>query len=236
MNKQVFMGSMISASETAMKLGITADAQIAHEAALVTAETARVEGESEEKDLNAEETKEAVKLFVEALEENFWGDKLAKKAKAAFILTQKSIRAFYMANKKEEWQIIGYDENLAVFKKMFGVIGTTEDWKKNVENLAAIFEAELELNDINGNVSHDNGAVWKKNKTIAILLAVFFGPWTWLYTYRRDPGKAAFGLGLNISRNLIVQKHQGQITVSSEPGKTCFTVRLPINFYPAESL
>ncbi len=51
----------------------------------------------------------------------------------------------------------------------------------------------------------------------------------------KSPGEGT-GLGLNISRNLIVQKHQGQITVSSEPGKTCFTVRLPINFYPAESL
>lgn len=41
--------------------------------------------------------------------------------------------------------------------------------------------------------------VWKRNKTVAVLLAIFFGPWTWLYTYRRDPGKAAFGLGLYIS-------------------------------------
>ncbi|MEK6706850.1 MAG: TM2 domain-containing protein [Bdellovibrionota bacterium] len=41
--------------------------------------------------------------------------------------------------------------------------------------------------------------IWKRNKTIAILLAVFFGPWTWLYTYKRDPGKAAIGLGSNIT-------------------------------------
>ena len=50
----------------------------------------------------------------------------------------------------------------------------------------------------------------------------------------KPPGKGT-GLGLNISRNLIVQKHRGQITVSSEPGKTCFTIRLPIYFYPTES-
>jgi signal transduction histidine kinase/predicted CoA-binding protein len=37
------------------------------------------------------------------------------------------------------------------------------------------------------------------------------------------------GLGLNISFN-IIQKHKGSITVSSKPGKTCFRVRLPINF------
>lgn len=35
------------------------------------------------------------------------------------------------------------------------------------------------------------------------------------------------GLGLNISRNLIVQKHHGQISVYSERGRTCFTIRLP---------
>ena len=37
------------------------------------------------------------------------------------------------------------------------------------------------------------------------------------------------GLGLNISRNLIVQKHKGEISVDSEPGSTRFTVRLPID-------
>ncbi|MBD3855761.1 MAG: PAS domain S-box protein [Acidobacteria bacterium] len=42
------------------------------------------------------------------------------------------------------------------------------------------------------------------------------------------------GLGLNISRNLVVQKHRGQISVKSEPGSTCFSVRLPMDFNPAE--
>ena len=28
-------------------------------------------------------------------------------------------------------------------------------------------------------------------------------------------------------QNIIVQNHQGQITFSSKPGKTCFVVRLP---------
>jgi len=37
------------------------------------------------------------------------------------------------------------------------------------------------------------------------------------------------GLGLNISFN-IVQKHKGEIEVFSRPGRTCFSVRLPINF------
>jgi signal transduction histidine kinase len=50
----------------------------------------------------------------------------------------------------------------------------------------------------------------------------------------KPPGQGT-GLGLNISRNLIVQKHRGQISLYSEPGKTCFTVRLPIHFQSAES-
>ena len=38
------------------------------------------------------------------------------------------------------------------------------------------------------------------------------------------------GLGLNISHNIIVKKHQGEITVASKPGQTCFEVKLPLNF------
>jgi signal transduction histidine kinase len=49
----------------------------------------------------------------------------------------------------------------------------------------------------------------------------------------KGPGEGT-GLGLNISRNLVVQKHQGQVSVISRPGKTCFSVRLPINFNPAD--
>jgi predicted CoA-binding protein len=45
----------------------------------------------------------------------------------------------------------------------------------------------------------------------------------------KPPGKGT-GLGLNISYNVIVHKHKGQINLSSRPGKTIFQVRLPINF------
>jgi signal transduction histidine kinase len=37
------------------------------------------------------------------------------------------------------------------------------------------------------------------------------------------------GLGLNISFN-IIQKHKGEIKVSSRPGETRFSVHLPVNF------
>jgi signal transduction histidine kinase len=43
----------------------------------------------------------------------------------------------------------------------------------------------------------------------------------------KAPGEGT-GLGLNISHNIITQKHSGEITVSSEPGRTTFTVRLPL--------
>ena len=44
----------------------------------------------------------------------------------------------------------------------------------------------------------------------------------------KAPGKGT-GLGLNISHNIIVQKHHGRIDIYSKPGETCFAVRLPIN-------
>jgi len=47
----------------------------------------------------------------------------------------------------------------------------------------------------------------------------------------KGPGKGT-GLGLNISRNLIVQKHRGQMSVKSGPGSTCFSIRLPMDFNP----
>jgi len=45
----------------------------------------------------------------------------------------------------------------------------------------------------------------------------------------KPPGEGT-GLGLNISRNIIVQKHQGQITVSSKSGRTVIAVLLPVEF------
>ncbi len=45
----------------------------------------------------------------------------------------------------------------------------------------------------------------------------------------KGPGKGT-GLGLNISYNIVVQKHRGDIKVNSIPGKTRFVVMLPIEF------
>jgi len=43
----------------------------------------------------------------------------------------------------------------------------------------------------------------------------------------KAPGDGT-GLGLNISHNIVVQKHKGKIAVRSKPGETCFEVKLPI--------
>jgi signal transduction histidine kinase len=53
------------------------------------------------------------------------------------------------------------------------------------------------------------------------------------FSTTKPPGQGT-GLGLNISHNIVVQKHKGRIDVFSEPGKTCFEVRLPLNRAPGE--
>jgi len=53
--------------------------------------------------------------------------------------------------------------------------------------------------------------------------------------YTTKPVGQGTGLGLNISYNIIVHKHKGQIEVSSQPGKTIFIVRLPRNFGAADA-
>ena len=39
---------------------------------------------------------------------------------------------------------------------------------------------------------------------------------------------AGTGLGLDIVRRIVVQQHHGDISVDSQPGETCFRIRLPI--------
>lgn len=60
--------------------------------------------------------------------------------------------------------------------------------------------------------------VWQRNKIIGIILAVFFGPWTWLYTYRRDPGKAAAGLGYSLSMLISLLLYMLQIKIHPPSG------------------
>jgi signal transduction histidine kinase len=47
----------------------------------------------------------------------------------------------------------------------------------------------------------------------------------------KPPGHGT-GLGLSISHNIVVQKHHGRIDVTSEPGRTRFSVQLPLHLAP----
>ena len=42
----------------------------------------------------------------------------------------------------------------------------------------------------------------------------------------KDVGKGA-GLGLDIARRIIVERHHGQITIDSRPGETILRAQLP---------
>jgi signal transduction histidine kinase len=42
-------------------------------------------------------------------------------------------------------------------------------------------------------------------------------------------GAKGAGLGLDIARRIVVQRHGGELSVASQPGDTRFTVRLPID-------
>lgn len=48
----------------------------------------------------------------------------------------------------------------------------------------------------------------------------------------KEPGKGT-GLGLEISYNIVVNKHRGDLRLFSRPGLTCFQTDLPLNFEAA---
>jgi len=50
---------------------------------------------------------------------------------------------------------------------------------------------------------HNNNVGWNKSKNIAVLISIFLGPFTWLYTHRKDAWKASLGLGITVSLIII---------------------------------
>jgi len=46
--------------------------------------------------------------------------------------------------------------------------------------------------------------------------------------FTTKPQGVGTGLGLHIAYNIVVDKHHGQISVTSQPGETCFQVVLPV--------
>jgi signal transduction histidine kinase len=54
--------------------------------------------------------------------------------------------------------------------------------------------------------------------------------------YTTKPVGQGTGLGLNISHNVVVMQHRGEIAVRSQPGNTQFTVTLPLRLEPDSTL
>ncbi len=54
------------------------------------------------------------------------------------------------------------------------------------------------------------------------------------FTTRTGPAHFGLGLGLAITRD-IIHHHQGTISVDSEPGRTCFTIVLPVRMSASEA-
>jgi signal transduction histidine kinase len=50
----------------------------------------------------------------------------------------------------------------------------------------------------------------------------------WETFFTTKPMGEGTGLGLDIARRIVTRRHNGEISVTSMPGDTCFTVRLPI--------
>ena len=53
-------------------------------------------------------------------------------------------------------------------------------------------------------IAAQTGGVNGKSKTVSILLAVFLGYWTWLYTYKKDHWKFWLSLGLSSLSAIVV--------------------------------
>ena len=52
--------------------------------------------------------------------------------------------------------------------------------------------------------------------------------------YTTKTSGKGMGLGLNTTHNIVVEKHGGEILLDSEPGRTTFTVRLPVELPPVD--
>jgi signal transduction histidine kinase len=98
-------------------------------------------------------------------------------------------------------------------------------WTNLIDNAVAAMDGRGRLhiqtmqdgNEIVVNFTDDGSGI------PADLIETIFDP----FVTTKPVGKGT-GLGLNISQNIIVDKHQGTISVESKPGRTCFSIRLPL--------
>lgn len=116
-----------------------------------------------------------------------------------------------------------YAENLPLIEALGSELNQV--WTNIVDNAIAAMNGEGKLIL---ETRHENGWVIVEitDNGPGIPLAIqsqIFDP----FFTTKPPGEGT-GLGLNISHNIVVQKHKGKLSVSSEPGRTCFQTKLPL--------
>ncbi|MBK9125078.1 MAG: response regulator [Chloroflexi bacterium] len=116
-----------------------------------------------------------------------------------------------------------YDESIPVVEAFSSELNQV--WTNLVDNAAAAMNGHGQLS-IRTRLAHDRVVVEICDTGPGIppdIQPKIFDPF-----FTTKPIGEGTGLGLNISYNIIVQKHKGEITVDSEPGRTCFTVSIPL--------
>ena len=121
-----------------------------------------------------------------------------------------------------------YDENLPTIEAYGGQLNQV--WTNLIDNAIDAMgnEGELIIKTYKDKVSliveiTDNGRGIPKKFHSKI-----FDP----FFTTKKVGSGA-GLGLNLSHNIIVQNHNGEISFTSKPGKTTFVVSLPLQINPS---
>lgn len=138
----------------------------------------------------------------------------------------------------------GLDNTLSILRHKLGSITIQRDYDPNLPPIEA-YGGELNqvwtnLLDNAIDALDDNGEIriltTRENDNVMVQIidngpgipeevqAHIFEP----FFTTKDVGKGT-GLGLDIVYRIIVNRHRGDIRVSSRPGKTCFQVRLPLS-------
>lgn len=145
----------------------------------------------------------------------------------------------------------GLDNTLVMLRnKLKGGVAVRRDYAADLPHIQAFGS---ELNQVWTNII-DNAASAMEGQGELVLKTYQRDPWVVVEIHDTGPGipegilpqifdpffttKApgeGTGLGLNISHNIVVQKHQGEIAAHSQPGSTCFEVRLPVDFKAIET-
>jgi signal transduction histidine kinase len=145
------------------------------------------------------------------------------------------------------WQTVditeGIDSTLVLLRAKLGSIVIERDYEAGLPHLEV---RGNELNQVWTNVLDNaadalqgTGTIWvraRRNDNDVVVEIEDDGPGIPVdvvgrvfdpFFTTKEPGKGT-GLGLNISHNIVVQVHGGRFEVVSRPGRTIFTVALPI--------